>query len=160
MKLKRFTKPRFLLVYPMVALLFLTARTTEWGFRLGMVVVWLGELVRFWANGYVGHVKVNWTQQWRGDAKIGRLITAGPYAYVRHPLYLGTFLIGAGFCLVVGNPWFALSAAALFLVVYHRKMVEEERSLLHEGEDAYARYHAAVPRWLPTGRRYDRRTGQ
>lgn len=153
-------KPRFLFVYPMVPLLFLLASTTERQLQLGIAIVLLGESLRLWANGYVGHVKVNVTQKRRGEAKIGRLVTAGPYAFVRHPLYLGTFLIGTGFCVVVGNVWLGIAALAFFLMVYRRKMAQEEELIREEWGNAYRVYHAAVPRWLPTWRRYSVREGR
>lgn len=158
--LNRLSKPRFLLVYPLTVWLFATAVTNERSMRLGVLLVALGETLRLWANGYVGHVKVNWTQKARGDAKIGQLITAGPYAFVRHPLYLGTFLIGMGFCLAVENVWISLAALVFFLTVYRAKMRKEEHLLLEECGERYARYAAAVPRWLPVGAWYADRHGQ
>ena len=154
MKMRRLYKPRFLLVYPLAAGLFIVAHTTEGSLGAGIVVVFLGEALRLWANGYVGHVKVNWTQKARGDAKIGRLITAGPYAYVRHPLYLGTFLLGLGFCIIVGSWWLTLSALAFFLLVYQRKMAQEERILFEEWGEAFERYRQAASQWLPSWQRY------
>lgn len=158
--MKRLKKLRFILVYPLALGLFLFAHTTERSLLIGALVVALGEALRLWANSYVGHVKVNRTQQWRGDAKIGQLITAGPYAYVRHPLYLGTFLIGMGFCIVVDNVWMALVALGFFLLVYRHKMAKEEAILLDEWGETFERYQRAVPRWLPTGTRYALRTGE
>ena len=158
--MNRLTKPRFLLAYVLVVWLFLVARTTEHQLYVGVLLALLGESVRIWANGYVGHVKVNWTNKWRGDAKIGRLMTAGPYAFVRHPLYLGSFLIGAGFCVVVGNFWFSLAALGFFLIVYGLKMTHEEQLLRRECGTEYLLYHAAVPRWFPTGQRYPKRHGR
>lgn len=158
--MKLFRKPRFFLVYPLVIWLVATASTSESSLRLGIALVMVGEALRVWANGYVGHVKVNWTQKWRGDAKIGRLITAGAYAYVRHPLYVGTFLIGAGFCEIAGRLWVGLAALGFFLFVYRQKMAQEEAMLRDELGTAYVVYQAAVPRWLPTWRRYPNRQGQ
>ena len=156
----RLRKPRFLFVYPLAALLFAVGHITERNLRLGILLIALGETVRLWANGYVGHVKVNQTEPSRGDAKIGHLITAGPYAFVRHPLYLGTSLIGAGFCLIVGNVWLALLAFGSFLLLYQAKMAEEEEVLLHEWDAECQRYHAAVPRLLPIRGRFADRYGQ
>ena len=153
-------KLRFLLVYPLLAWLLFAGKTTEQHLRLGIVLIALGELLRVWADGYVGHVKVNWTQKWRGDQKIGSLVTGGPYAFVRHPLYLGTFLIGAGFCVIGGNLWASLGALAFFLTVYRSKMVKEEALILGELGAPYLAYQAAVPRWVPTRRRYAARQGQ
>ena len=156
---KWFRKPRFLLVYPLLIWFVFWARTTETGLRIGVILALLGETIRLWANGYVGHVKVNQTQKERGDAKIGQLITGGPYAYVRHPLYLGTFLIGAGFCVIVGNIWLAVVALIFFLLVYQWRMGKEEMVLLDEWDKVFERYRFSVPRWIPIGRRYDQPTG-
>lgn len=147
-------KPRFVLFYPVAAWLLWSAHTTERQLLIGIVLALLGLGIRFWANAYVGHVKVNFTQRRPGEARIGRLVTAGPYAYVRHPLYLGSFLIGAGFCVIAGNPWLALTALVFFLTIYRQKMAQEEALLRDELGTAYLQYQAAVPRWLPTGRRY------
>ncbi len=149
-------KPRFLLVYPMAIWLFATAHTTERQLELGILVIALGLFVRLWANSYVGHVKVNTA---RGEAKIGRLVMAGPYAFVRHPLYLGTFIIGAGFFVIVGNPWLALVGLVFFLLVYGRKMQTEEALLRKECGAEYHAYERVVPRWFPIGRRYAARHG-
>lgn len=153
-------KFRFLLVYPSFVWLLLVAYTTERRLHLGIALIFLGELLRLWADGCVGHVKVNWTQKWRGDLKIGSLVTAGPYAFVRHPLYLGTFLIGAGFCLIAGNLWVSLAALGFFLIVYRRKMAKEETLLRDEIGTPYLVYQAAVPRWFPTFRSYPNRQGR
>jgi len=152
-------KPRFLFVYPFAVWLFVTARITEPALRLGIVVIGLGELLRLWANGYVGHVKVNETGLRRGEIKIGQLITAGPYSFVRHPLYLGTALIGAGFCLIVGNWWVSLGALGCFLLLYRRKMAEEEATIEREWGAQYMAYHRRVPRLFPKIPPYAKRVG-
>lgn len=157
---KRLHKLQFLLVYPLVVGLFIVAKTTERSLNLGISIVLLGEALRVWANGYVGHLKVNWTQPWRGDAKIGQLITAGPYAHVQHPLHLGTFLLGLGFCIIVGSGGLALAALLFYVIVYQRKMQQEERILQAEWGGTFARYQVAVPQWVPTWRRYADRTGR
>ena len=157
---RKLRKPRFLLAYPLAVWIFTVAYTTRPALRLGIACVLLGELIRLWANGYVGHVKVNRTPPAQGQAKIGHLVTAGPYAFIRHPLYLGSLLIGLGLLVIAGNPWLALVASAAFLVVYRRKMVEEEETLRHEWPVEFALYQEAVPRWLPSWRRYPQRNGR
>lgn len=153
-------KLRFLIVYPLMVWLLLVAYTTERRLHLGIGLVLLGELLRLWADGYVGHVKVNWTQKEHGEQKIGSLVTAGPYAFVRNPLYLGTFLMGAGFCIIAGHVGASLVACAVFLIIYRRKMIQEEALLSAEVGTPFVVYQAAVPRWLPTFRRYPNRQGQ
>jgi len=146
---RRLKKPRFLFVYPLVAWLFVVARTTELQLILGVLLAFLGVVVRLWANGFVGHVKVNWTQKSRNDAAIGHLVTAGPYAYVRHPLYVGTFLIGAGVCVIVGNLWLSLIGTLAFFLIYNRKIDEEETMIRDEVGEEFTTYQQMVPRWVP-----------
>ncbi len=155
----RLLKPRFVLLYPLGLCFVLAARTTERQLHIGIGLILLGLALRIWANGYVGHVKVNRTKQAQGQAKIGRLITAGPYAFVRHPLYLGSFLMGAGFCSIAGNIWLSLATAGFFLFAYGRKMAEEENLIREEVGEPYVKYLASVPRWLPIRGRYRDRQG-
>ncbi len=156
--LKIFRKLRFLFVYPLLLWAFWTAHTTESQMRIGIVLVSLGEWIRLWANGYVGHRKVAVSAA--GEDKIGHLITAGPYSYVRNPLYLGSILIGAGVCVVLGNLWAGLFGLVVFVWIYDRKIQEEEGRIRLEWAQEYSRYCAAVPRWIPTWRRYSDRFGE
>ena len=158
--LKRLRTPRFIVVYPLVACFFIVGHITEASLRIGIGLVLIGEALRCWANGYVGKAKVNESDPRRPGEKIGRLITAGPYAFVRHPLYLGTFLIAAGFAFAVGNLWLGLAVIVCFTVVYQPKIAEEEAVLCQECGQEYALYRSAVPQLLPRGFPYGRRMGQ
>ena len=158
--MKRLRKPRFLFIYPIAIALGLLGHTTEWGFRLGIGILLLAVLLRLWANGHVGHRKVNWTPPGSAGGKIGCLITAGPYAYVRNPLYFGSLLIIAGFCVMLGSIWLGLVGLACFLFIYRTKILEEEHTLRHEWGSAFERYVASVPRLWPTWRRNPHREGQ
>ena len=156
--MKRFKRPRFWLVYPLLIGLFLWARTTELQFRTAIPLILLGVFVRCWANGYTGHLRVNRTSQ--GQQKIGRFTTGGPYAHVRHPLYVGSFLIGTGFCVLVGSGWFMVLGMACLFWAYRKKVCEEERDLALEWPTEFSAYQKAVPRWIPTWRRYPHAVGQ
>jgi len=152
-------KARFFWVYPLAVWLFVTADASDASLRLGAIVACLGEALRLWANSYVGHRKVNATQQGRHDPKIGHLITAGPYACVRNPLYVGTFIIGLGFCVAVRNLWAAAGGLLLLAVIYRGKVQEEEAVIQQEWGEAFDAYCQAVPRWFPTFRRPSHRYG-
>ncbi len=156
----RYRKARFLAVLLIVPALFLRTSIHEGSLRLGIALVVLGELIRLWANGYVGSVKVNQTQQWRRDARVGMLVTGGPYAFVRNPLYFGSFVMTAGLCTIVGQPVLAAVALTVFLAVYSGKIQEEERTLSEECREAFERYSASVPRLFPRFRRYAHRSGR
>lgn len=159
MRWDRLTKPRFLLGYLFAPWLFILGSTSELQLRIGIPIVLLGIAVRFWANGHVGHVKVNWAPKSHGS-KIGRLVTAGPYAYIRNPLYFGSLLIGVGLCIIGGEPLLSVIALGCLLVAYRRKILQEEQLLRGEWGEAYDQYCKVVPAYFPTWRRYPGPRGQ
>jgi protein-S-isoprenylcysteine O-methyltransferase Ste14 len=78
----------------------------------------------------------------------GRLATVGPYAYVRHPQYVGFVLVMAGFLV----QWPTLLTLAMFPILvgmYVRLSFAEEREARKEFGEAYDRYAALVPAFLP-----------
>jgi len=78
----------------------------------------------------------------------GRLATAGPYAYVRHPQYVGFIVIMLGFLL----QWPTLVTLLMFPVlvtVYVRLAHREEREVAAEFGDAWKAYAAETHRWFP-----------
>lgn len=82
----------------------------------------------------------------------GRLATAGPYAHVRHPQYDGFILIMLGFLV----QWPTLLTLAMFPVLvwmYVRLARQEERDVHAEFGEAYARYAAVTPAFVPRLRR-------
>jgi methanethiol S-methyltransferase len=82
----------------------------------------------------------------------GGLATTGPYAQIRHPQYLGFILVMFGFLL----QWPTLLTLAMFPVLvwmYVRLARQEEREALAAFGEAYARYAARVPGFIPRPRR-------
>src|SRR5215207_4125536 len=77
-----------------------------------------------------------------------RLATTGPYAYIRHPQYDGFVLIMIGFLL----QWPTLLTLAMFpilVTMYARLARREEREVLEEFGEEYARYAATTPAFFP-----------
>src|ERR1700687_795740 len=78
-----------------------------------------------------------------------RFVAAGPYQFVRNPMYIGGFLVLAGFglceqaaaTLLLALPWLLLSH--LFVILYEEPRL---RTTFGSPYDAYCR---SVPRWLP-----------
>jgi protein-S-isoprenylcysteine O-methyltransferase Ste14 len=111
-----------------------------WGFVGGAALAVVGEALRVWG---CGHLRKN-----------KDVISSGPYAYVRNPLYLGTLLIVVGFCVAAGNKvvlYGLLPAALLAFFVYYtpkKERVESERLRRCFGA-RFDAYHAAVPGYLP-----------
>jgi protein-S-isoprenylcysteine O-methyltransferase Ste14 len=71
-----------------------------------------------------------------------RVISTGPYAHVRHPMYSGMILFFASVPLILGSAW-GLAMAPLFLVLLAARIRIEERTLI-AGLPGYAEYTARV----------------
>ncbi|MGQ0644609.1 MAG: methyltransferase family protein [Elusimicrobiota bacterium] len=108
----------------------------------GVALALAGLLLRARAAGYLEKGK--------------RLAQDGPYLYIRHPLYAGSFLMALGFC-AAGTGGRALSHdlliwATFFLLffwVYPRRVREEEGSLEKYFGDAWRAFVKVRPRFLP-----------
>src|SRR3954449_9027637 len=60
------------------------------GRTASLALVLLGLALRAWASASVGHHSRS------GEIEAPRLVTSGPYALVRNPIYLGSFILGLG----------------------------------------------------------------
>jgi protein-S-isoprenylcysteine O-methyltransferase Ste14 len=78
------------------------------------------------------------------------LVVVGLYRYVRNPQYLGVLLVVVGEALLA-EAASLLGYAAVLAIAYHLFVrYYEEPTLSRLFGEAYSRYRAAVPRWLPT----------
>ncbi|RKY69568.1 MAG: isoprenylcysteine carboxylmethyltransferase family protein [Candidatus Latescibacterota bacterium] len=130
---------------PLLALMLILAETTPKRFIAGTALGLVGEAVRIWSVSYAG-------METR-TRKVGapRLVTSGPYAHLRNPIYLGNFLLGLGFCLATWAwmPWMVGIYIAGFLLQYSLIISLEETRLRELFGKQYEGYAQAVPRFLP-----------
>lgn len=77
------------------------------------------------------------------------LNTKGIYSVVRHPLYLGNFLMWFGIILFVNNFWFTAVCILLFWLYYERIMFAEEQFLKRQFGDQYLEWSKTVPPFFP-----------
>ena len=131
--------PRLIPFYLMVGIGTWMARPSLESLSLAAPFISAGSLLRIWGAGYL--VKTN------------RLIVAGPYAHLRHPLYAGTLMLAVGFGIASGPAGVGivlLVFAPVFFGYYlpYKERVESERLLARYGE-AYEMYRAAVPSLIP-----------
>lgn len=101
----------------------------------GLGLVTMGVSLRSWAAGTL--------------RKRLHLATGGPYQLVRHPLYIGSFLMMLGFCLLVDDPeniWFVLGP---ILFLYVLRAIHEEKFLAKLFPDEWPAFEQSVPRFVP-----------
>lgn len=80
------------------------------------------------------------------------LMTGGPYAFSRHPMYIGELALWLGLAVLYGSPA-VLAGFAVWVAVMRRLAVREEVGLEAAFGDRYRRYKARVPRWIGLPRR-------
>ncbi|MEI6157168.1 MAG: isoprenylcysteine carboxylmethyltransferase family protein [Atribacterota bacterium] len=122
--------------------IFLFAQPHPLPFFVGICWMMGGEMLRIWGVGYI--------KNYRGPMKeVTDLTTAGPYAYVRNPLYLANGGIGIGIALLSG----IYAAIPVFLIVffllYHPIINAEERFLQAQFPHDFLQYCQSVPRYFP-----------
>ena len=75
------------------------------------------------------------------------LVTRGPYAWARHPLYAAESLIIIGTALQFAQPWAGVLGAVNLAFVYWRTVYEER--VLERAHPEYAAYRARTARFVP-----------
>jgi protein-S-isoprenylcysteine O-methyltransferase Ste14 len=83
-----------------------------------------------------------------------RLVTTGPYAYVRNPQAIAMLLMVCGETLIVRSwlLWCMLPLTLLYLEVLVGPW--EERQLIRQHAESYVQYRRQVHKWLPRSRPY------
>ena len=116
----------------------------EWPFWFGSLLTAGGLLFTVWARLHLG-------KNWSGTVTIKKdheLITSGPYALVRHPIYTGLLLAFLGSALALGD-WRGVLAFALTAGALWRKLRFEERWMRQQFGDAYQAYSQRVAALVP-----------
>jgi protein-S-isoprenylcysteine O-methyltransferase Ste14 len=109
----------------------------------GALLVTVGEALRMWGVRHIGTIS-----RTRSD-RLGPLVTSGPFALVRNPLYLGNVALWVGFAISARLPWLAPVFVAVLAFEYHAIVRWEERLLEERLGERYRTYAAQVPRWVP-----------
>ena len=118
-------------------------RWAGWGTAASSGLVALGLAIRMWAAACAGHHTRS------GQIEAPRLITGGPYAFVRNPIYLGSLVLGLGMVGLLGDPWLLLPHALVFAVFFGMIVPAEEQFLAAQFGEEFARFCRAVPRAVP-----------
>ena len=107
------------------------------------LLIALGASLRTWASSYAVRGATH-----ECSSKSNLICANGPYRYVRHPLYVGAFLVAIAIGCFESRLGFAIlpvGAAILILRLVNR----EEADRAAEDQDAFQEYSRRVPRFLP-----------
>jgi protein-S-isoprenylcysteine O-methyltransferase Ste14 len=114
------------------------ARPSLLTLALGLPIALGGELIRIWAAGHL--------------EKGREVTTSGPYGWVRHPLYIGSAILGVGFATATGSPIIAVVIAAYLGLTLTSAIKTEEAELQDRFGGTYDDYRNGEPG--ESGRRF------
>jgi protein-S-isoprenylcysteine O-methyltransferase Ste14 len=110
---------------------------------VGLAIVAVGEALRLTGVAAAGPVTRRRTRA------VAHLVTDGPFAWSRNPIYTGNGLIWMGMAVVAGISWFIPLAVTAFAVEYGLIVRYEEAVLESTFGEAYLAYKGRTPRWVP-----------
>lgn len=119
-------------------------RWAPWQFPAGAGVAACGLAFAVWARRRIG-------RNWSATVTLKRdheLVTSGPYAWVRHPIYTGLLAGFLGSAIALGQ-WRGLLALAIVYLALLRKYRLEERWMRERFGIAYDAYRARVKALMP-----------
>ena len=112
---------------------------------VGALIFLVGDLLTLWAHQALGKL-------WSPVLEIReehRLVTSGPYRYVRHPIYASFLVICAGLALLSANWLIAVTWFAGAAIIFRRRISAEEEMMIEEFGDEYRDYMTKTGRLLP-----------
>ena len=102
---------------------------------LGLALAVAGQIFRIYAAGFIHKNK--------------QLASTGPYALVRHPLYLGNFLIMIGFTIAAANWYVTLVVVMFWLIWYPAAIAYEDTKLERIFEDEWRAWSKNIRAVIP-----------
>ena len=131
-----FARWRVPLGFAFAGLVLWLARPTPRSLQVGLTIALVGQMVRIWAAGHL--------------EKSREVTSSGPYRFTRHPLYLGSTLMGIGLAVAARHWLVAVVILAYLGATLWLAIRTEEAYLRATFGDAYDRYAGGV---LPTASR-------
>jgi protein-S-isoprenylcysteine O-methyltransferase Ste14 len=143
----RSTPKRTFLIYPICIVAF------ELGARRGVLVVhaW-GAVLLIW--GYLQYRLAGAYRVRHGGGGPGvdippeHILSAGPYGYLRNPMYLGHLIFMLGLAITCSS-WLAAALFAFHVGWFHRRVLRDEANLKQRFGAPYVAYQTRVKRWIP-----------
>jgi protein-S-isoprenylcysteine O-methyltransferase Ste14 len=112
----------------------------------GVLLGLAGLAVRGWT---IGHAPSGTSGRGTKELRAETLTKTGLYSVVRHPLYLGNFLLWMGAVAFAAKPTVLVVTALFFWIYYERIMMAEERFLYERFADAFRAWSRTTPGFIP-----------
>ena len=116
-------------------------------FNIGLSFAIIGFFIRFYT---VGSTSKGTSGRNTEKQVADTLNTSGVYSIVRHPLYLGNFLIWIGIIITTMNIYFIIISTLLFWIYYERIMYAEEVFLSKRFGEKFVNWSLSVPAFIPS----------
>ena len=119
------------------------ANHKEWVLIIGFIIFLIGLALAIWA-------RINLAKNWgmpMTQKQNPELVTSGPYAYIRHPIYSGILLAILGCVVVINLFWLIIFALAGVYFIY--SSVIEEKLLMKQLPNVYPKYKSKTKMLVP-----------
>lgn len=121
---------------------------------LALIISLAGLVVRVYT---VGHTPKNTSGRNTKEGQVAdTLNTTGIYSIVRHPLYVGNFLMWFGPAMLTGHFWFIVAFCLFYWVYYERIMFAEEQFLRRKFGETYLTWAEKVNAFIPDFRNFSK----
>ncbi len=117
------------------------------------LISFLGVIVRSYA---VGYASPNTSGRNVAKQRADSLNTTGIYSLIRHPLYLGNFLIWLGISMRLQMFWVSLSVMLFFWMYYEKIMFTEEEYLRKKFGKVYEEWANSTPTLIPNFKKWEK----
>ena len=146
----------FVLVIPFIYLTDYNAISKQVQVYFGycaIVLSIIGFIIRFYTIG----TTTKGTSGRNTSSQVATVLNSkGVYSVVRHPLYLGNYLIWLGIAFFTFNVYFIVIMSLLFWLYYERIMFAEERFLESKFGDDFLNWSNVVPAFFPSFLKFTR----
>ncbi len=116
---------------------------------IGLTIYLVGLFLTLWARWALGAM-YGVSTGFAAPLQAGhQLIQRGPYVIIRHPMYLGYWLVMLG-VLLAYRTWTPLALLAMTVPSFHRRARREEQALAAEFGKEWDAYAARAPMFIPT----------
>lgn len=133
---------------------FILGQETTYEFIYNFICLGIGLFGLYIRFHVVGYAAENTSGKNTAEQKADTVNSTGFYSIVRHPLYLGNFLMWLSAAMLIANIWFILVFCLVYWVYYERIMYAEEAYLRDKFGDSYLNWANTVPTFFPRCKNY------